>query len=262
MENVKNLYENERWASLREDLQAAAHLLGYSTRMMLLNSADFGVPQTRERMFFVGLRGNVTIPKMNVPINPRKVSVRHALGELPHYGESGNNSSCTAKITTAAKPILRKSPYAGMMFNGAGRPLDLVRPCTTLPASMGGNRTPIIEQNVLDGDDDSWVRWYHSHLKSGGAPIPFENPVPDHLRRLTVEEAAVLQGFPIGMKFSGPVSAQFRQIGNSVAPPVAEAVADYLNPLVDMAESQYVPSYTAADLIGIASSSRPSPFFS
>lgn len=257
MENVKNLYENRRWSVLREDLITAASVLGYSTRLMLLNAADFGVPQSRERMFLVGVRGTVEIPALVFGSSRSRVSVREALSALPRFGEDGNNTFCTAKITAAAKPVLRKSPYAGMLFNGAGRPLDLDRPSTTLPASMGGNRTPIIEQNLLDGEDGSWIKWYHEHLWNGGKPLPFEEPVSRHLRRLTVEEAAVLQGFPAGMKFSGPVSAQFRQIGNSVAPPVAEAVARYLAELVDQADSaRRVPDMSADELIARAFASR------
>ncbi|MFT4298104.1 MAG: DNA cytosine methyltransferase [Aeromicrobium sp.] len=257
MENVKNLYANQRWSDLREDLLTAARLLGYSTRLMLLNAADFGVPQARERMFLIGVRGEVDVPALTPDAHTRHVCVREALALLPRYGHEGNNTYCVAKITAAAKPVMRKSPYAGMMFNGAGRPLDLDRPSTTLAASMGGNRTPIVEQNLLDGDTDSWVRWYHDHLRAGGPPLSFEKPVSPHLRRLTVEEAAVLQGFPVGTKFAGPVSAQFRQIGNSVPPPVAEAVANHLRLLVTHADpSVGVPDLSADQLIDLAQDHR------
>lgn len=258
MENVKNLYENRRWSTLREDLVAASRLLGYSTRLVLLNAADFGVPQSRERMFLIGVRGGLEVPSIAPSNRQTRVSVREALSELPRYGQVGNNTFCSAKITAAANPVLRRSPYAGMLFNGAGRPLDLDRPSTTLPASMGGNRTPIVEQNLLEGGVDSWIKQYHEHLWNGGPPLPFEEPVSRDLRRLTVEEAAVLQGFPVGMKFSGPVSAQFRQIGNSVAPPVAAAVASYLNGLLGLADSkQRVPDLTADELIARTFDSRP-----
>ena len=253
MENVKNLYENRRWSDLRDGLVAAANLMGYSTRLMLLNAADFGVPQSRERMFLVGVLGNVEIPELRPEPSVQRISVREALRFLPRFGESGNNTFCTAKITAASRPILRKSAYAGMMFNGAGRPLNLERPSTTLPASMGGNRTPILEQNLLDGDNESWIQKYHAHLRAGGQPLSFESPVSPHLRRLTVEEASILQGFPIGMRFSGTASAQFRQIGNSVAPPLAAKVAEHLLPLLEHADSSLtVPNLSIADLTRLA----------
>lgn len=235
LENVKNLYTNDRWAGLRIGLINAARAMGYSTSLSLLNAADFSTPQSRERMFLIGVRGEVDVPQLTPSLQPKHISVRDALSEIPRYGSVGNDTYCTAKITAAASPILRKSPYAGMLFNGAGRPLNLERPSTTLAASMGGNRTPILEQNLLDGDSDSWIRWYHSRLLAGESPLPFDEPVSPNLRRLTVEEAAVLQGFPVGMKLSGTSSAQFRQIGNSVAPPMAEAVARHMLPLLDLA---------------------------
>ena len=41
---------------------------------------------------------------------------------------------------------MRKSPYAGMLFNGLGRPIKIDGYSATLPASMGGNKTPIIDE--------------------------------------------------------------------------------------------------------------------
>jgi DNA (cytosine-5)-methyltransferase 1 len=99
----------------------------------------------------------------------------------------------------------------------------------TLPASMGGNATPIIDQHEFETGEESWVVGYHRRLLRGGAPV---KRVPGHLRRITVEEAAQLQSFPIGMTWVGTTSAKYRQIGNAVPPRlafhVASAVADAL----------------------------------
>jgi DNA (cytosine-5)-methyltransferase 1 len=109
-----------------------------------------------------------------------------------------------------------------MLFNGQGRPLNLDTPAPTLPATMGGNRTPIIDQHQLERGGDSWVIGYHAHLWAGGAPYV---SVPTRLRRLTVEEAAAIQTFPDGMRWHGRLSQQFRQIGNAVPPELAYHVA-------------------------------------
>jgi DNA (cytosine-5)-methyltransferase 1 len=49
--------------------------------------------------------------------------------------------------------------------------------------------------------------------------------VPQFMRRITVSEAAALQGFPKDFKFLGSRCDKYRQIGNSVPPPLAEAIA-------------------------------------
>ena len=110
-------------------------------------------------------------------------------------------------------------------FNGQGRPLDLDKPSSTLPASMGGNRTPIIDQEQLDSGAEPWIREYHSRLMRGRPPL---KKVPKRLRRLTVDEAAAIQTFPHDLEWAGPQSAQFRQIGNAVPPILAKAVATSL----------------------------------
>jgi DNA (cytosine-5)-methyltransferase 1 len=117
---------------------------------------------------------------------------------------------------------MRKSTYAGMIFNGAGRPMNLNAPAPTLPASMGGNRTPIVDQSIIDGAKSGFVEKYHAHLQAGG---DVWDEVPSSLRRITVEEAAAIQSFPIEMNWAGPVSARFRQIGNAVPPKLAYHVA-------------------------------------
>ena len=219
MENVKALALNSRWAGTMEALQAKGEKLGYRTRLLVLNAADYGVAQLRERMFLVGLREGV----MPIPVGASlRKTVRDALIELPAYGVEGNHSICKAIVTTAKAPVLRRSPFAGMLFNGQGRPMDLDAPAPTLPASMGGNRTPIIDQRCLDDHSEPWVTGYHAHLMSGGKSLA---KVPKWLRRLTVEEAACLQGFPQGMSFAGSQCAKFRQIGNSVPPALGSAVA-------------------------------------
>lgn len=217
MENVKALAVNRRWESVREALRERSDELGYRSELRILRASDFGVPQARERMFLIGMPmdSELELTPTSAKTPP---TVRSALSRLPAWGKSGNDSTCVAKVTPAKKPVLRRSPYAGMLFNGQGRPLNLDMPAPTLPASMGGNRTPIIDQEQLLNGGRSWVEDYHERLWNGGEPVEV---VPDFLRRLTVEEAAALQTFPTGMHWAGSQSAQFRQIGNAVPPLLA-----------------------------------------
>lgn len=225
MENVKALATNARWSAIRESLVSRAEELGYETRLFVLNARDFGVPQSRERMFLVGVKGVIpSAPKPTTADSPP--TVRSALAGLPRYGSPGNDSRCNARIVPSKSPIMRPTAYNGsLLFNGSGRPQDLDQPAKTLPASMGGNATPIIDQLELDDDAEPWVVDYHGRLASGGRPL---KKAPARLRRITVEEAAALQTFPEDWRFIGPRGNQYRQIGNAVPPALAEAVASQL----------------------------------
>lgn len=222
MENVKALAINRRWTDLKEELIEASEKLGYTTDLWILNASDYNVPQSRERMFLVGALENQKITKPEPTSLINKTTIREALNKIPRYKEVGNNSACTAIITPAKNPILRQSPYAGMLFNGQGRPLNLDLTSNTLPASMGGNRTPIIDQEALERNIPNWVVDYHNKLINGGKIV---KAIPSRLRRITVEEASILQTFPQGMHFFGTITTQFRQIGNAVPVDLAYHVA-------------------------------------
>lgn len=223
MENVAHLAESPRWKDVRERLLARSRQeLGYQTELLILDAAQFGVAQSRRRMFLVGLRDRSVVPPRRITVR-RPKSVRQALARLPRHGALGNETICAARVVPAKVPVMRASAFQGaLLFNGSGRPLDLDRPARTLPASMGGNATPIIDQLELEQAANPWVVEYHRHLAEGGAPL---DQAPSRLRRLTVEEAATLQSFPRTFRFRGPIGAQYRQIGNAVPPAVSRAVA-------------------------------------
>jgi len=221
MENVKALAALSRWQAVRDDLQKAFEDLQYQVDMVVLNASHHGVPQARERVFFFGTAREYEA--ISVPAKTSEApTVRQVLEPLPKPGTPPNLGVCRAKITPAKTPIMRRSPYAGMMFNGQGRPIRLDATVNTLPASMGGNRTPIVDEQELRSGSKPWVCWYHSHLANGGPPV---DHVPPFLRRLTVTEAALLQTFPLEFSFQGSQSSQYRQIGNAVPPLLASAVA-------------------------------------
>lgn len=228
MENVKSLGANPRWEPLRAQLRDRAAGLGYTTGLMVLNAAHYGVPQARERMFFVGVADGPAPAAPATTTRDAPPTVREALALLPRFGERGNDTMTGARVVPTREPVMRPTAHQGsLLFNGSGRPLHLDRPAKTLPASMGGNATPIIDQDELDCGAEPWVVEYHRHLANGGEPL---DVAPERLRRLTVEECGVLQSFPVGFKFQGPRVAQYRQVGNAVPPRLAYAVAAALLP--------------------------------
>lgn len=225
MENVKALGTLSKFEQVRNELRNYAHKLGYNTELVLLNAKNYGVAQSRERIFFVGFKtdNQILFNLRSKTFFKKQVSTLEAIKHLGPQGSDNNPKTCNAVVTIAERPVLRKSPYAGMLFNGLGRPLNPHQPCATLPASMGGNKTPIIDERHYYGDGISWVEDYHRHLHSGGKPYDMFD-TPDYIRRLTLEEARILHSFPQNYVFSGGKSAIYRQIGNAVPCGLAFAV--------------------------------------
>lgn len=243
-ENVKALAVNSRWSSVRDEFFKKAESYGYVTAMLVLNASHYGVPQARERMFIIGIRKKLT--KLNreqlYQMLKRELFLRESTPEsvgdlirrLGPAGSSHNSRVCSAIITYAKNPVLRKTAYAGMLFNGAGRPIDSNGFALTLPASMGGNKTPIVDEDEIFNGKESYVVNYHKHLTRGGTAK--SGLAPSRLRRITVDEALAIQSFPSDYKLAGSQSAMYRQIGNAVPCKLAEVVSESVKSVLNIEE--------------------------
>jgi DNA (cytosine-5)-methyltransferase 1 len=210
LENVAGLV-SKRHTSYFELKMAKLQDLGYEIDYQVLNAADFGVPQERRRVIAIGIRDEAPeFPCATHGPNTKRdyVPAREILAGDPP------DELNRAIVTYAKQPVLRRSPFAGMLVNGGGRPIELARPSMTIPASAGGNRTHIIDPSGV-------LVAYHRHLMKGGTP---RSGIVKGVRRLTVRESARLQDFPDSFQFSGERSAQYRQVGNAVPPALAWAV--------------------------------------
>lgn len=238
LENVKALGLLAKFEGVRSELTRRMGAAGYVTNFFILNSRDYGVPQNRERVFFIGSKVRRTPVRIGC-IEQHKseaLTLREAIFHLGPAGSQGNPNVTKAKITLAANPVMRRSPYAGMLFNGQGRPLNPDAWSSTLPASMGGNRTPIIDEDHLYYNKPSWVEDYHAKLVKGDTQSVFTE-APKRLRRMTVDEAAIIQTFPSDYIFEGPQSSIFSQIGNAVPCKLAAAVFSAVRKNLDKDDS-------------------------
>ena len=191
-ENVKGLLhfdEGRVFKMILRDFETA----GYRVTHRLFNSADFGVPQRRERVIIVGTRNDLgyefsfpepTHSRDGANGTERWVGVGDALSVFPDPGKPNDvpNHVCS-------KYKLNFNGYLGH------RPIDPSMPAPTVTAR---------------GDD------------RGGVVIL---PHPNGKRRMTGRELATVQGFPADFVFEGRLSSVYRQIGNAVPPILARVIA-------------------------------------
>lgn len=186
-ENVRGvLYRNrEYFESVANDLKR----LGYSVDVRLLKAEHYGVPQRRERVFLAAWRTGCwewPVPFVNSPV---------ASGVA--LGEGINRVRDDTKFLTPAMDVY-VARYEKASSCRVPRDLDPARPSRTVTTRNLGSAT----------SDMLRIR------------------LPDGRRRmLTLEEGALLQGFPENFKFKGGAASVARQIGNAVPPLMGLAVA-------------------------------------
>lgn len=219
-ENVKGILSANKGEAVKI-IKKRFELDGYNLKIFLVNFADFGVPQLRQRVLFIGVRKDLNIefipPEFTHKDNhvnsnmafenlPKMEKCRHmeplrvtnnVVERLKHIKEGGNFKD------------VENTPYAvkGLMSN-IYRRLDGDKPAYTVIASGGGG---------------TWG--YHQK----------------HPRPLTNRERARLQSFPDDYNFQGSTTEVRRQIGNAVPPLGIYPFAQRIKDLLDGIEPEYNP---------------------
>jgi DNA (cytosine-5)-methyltransferase 1 len=253
-ENVKGLTVGKHQTFLKE-LVTAFDEVGYEVRIpwKVLNAGNYGTPQFRERLILFGCRKDERLPeypiaetnlagrKQLIPGLSTGPSCEDALGDLPDADRFGSlMTGDTVKTTDFGAP----SSYAAelrCLANSAwhfGYVRDWDKSLLTSSARTG--HTDISRRRFSETEPGSVepisrffklpIRGVSNTLRAGtdGARGAFTSPRPIHYRYdrcVTVREMARLHGFPDWFRFNVTKWHGARQIGNSVPPPLARAVA-------------------------------------
>jgi DNA (cytosine-5)-methyltransferase 1 len=198
---------------------------GYQVQHKLLNSADYGVPQLRKRLVFVGVRKGADFqwpaPTHGAPGLPGHVTVREALGDLPSLGADGSSTKYAHKPTGAYQELMRSGQTRLTNHEAPHHPPATVnRIARTKP---GNPMYASFRQRIrLHPDRPSPT------LVSGGIRPQFAHGHPWDARGMTIRERARIMGFPDTFVFEGGIVMGRVQTGQAVPPPLAAAVARQL----------------------------------
>lgn len=232
MENVAELYRSPEL----QEIKARAKDMGFETTESVLNTADYGVAQTRRRTIVLGWRPGADMVQGSPifpPLATHSAPDRHS--NLPRW------LTVKDKIADLPVPTATEIEGDGMLSLHVRRNPTAKSLARYRAVPPGGNRFDL-ERNAPEITPGCWIR-----KKSGGTDLfgrlwwhrpsvtirtEFYKPEkgrylhPDQDRPITHREAARLMGFPDNFKFRGTKVEIARQIGNAVPPPFAAALGE------------------------------------
>ncbi len=207
------------------------HELGYTPNFKILNAADFGVPQKRERIFIVASRQGIAFTFPNGEFVDNHVSVAEALFDLPKLENGTKEPSLKYRFKA-------KSEYAKRMRGNLRKATqNYVSKNSELVVQrykhikQGGNWSDIPVELMSNYKDHT--RCHHGiyrRLKEDEPAFVIANYRksmlihPTENRGLSIREAARLQSFPDNYKFFGPLVHIQQQVGDAVPPLLAQAI--------------------------------------
>lgn len=200
--------------------------MGYKVQFKTLVASDYGVPQNRKRVIFVGTRFDgfeYPTPYKNI------VTTSMALSDLPPLeNELGEDVAEYHSAPQNEYQVLMRKDSKNVLNHIAANHTEKVRNTISLVPDGGNYKDLPEEYQGIRNFNVAWTRfasWKPAPTIDTGHRHHFHykyNRVP------TVRESARLQSFPDRFLFLGNKTQQFRQVGNAVPPLMAKAVADKL----------------------------------
>ncbi|MFX1396000.1 MAG: DNA cytosine methyltransferase [Promethearchaeota archaeon] len=235
MENVPGIISMDRGRVVQK-IKKMFKTIGYSCQMELLRALDFGIPQVRKRVFFIGF-ASAQSTRLNLNINGgKKLTVRDAFSDIldtiPFEGRTNGNAPIEYKFApkTPYQEYLRKNSSV-LLDHNAPNHSDFVKERISF-IKPGENHQNLPEKYKLKSGYPNIYGRLHLDKPADtitgncgcvSAPGRFIHPIQD--RAISVREAARLQSIPDDYKFKGNLNQRYRQIGNAVPPLLASAIA-------------------------------------
>lgn len=205
--------------------------LQYNVVFQVLNAANYGVPQTRERVFIVGFRDDTGIEWHFPEPTHSKDALVSAQATSGEYWENHRIFPDPPDLLNRWKrPLIQESASKTPWVTVRDAIGDLPEPFVETGENNGvTNHLFRPGARAYPGHTGSLLDWPAKTLKAGDHGVPGgENMiafVDGAVRYFTVREAARLQTFPDQWQFEGPWSEAMRQLGNAVPVQLAEKIA-------------------------------------
>lgn len=218
IENVKGLLTLNHGAFVNDILtRFGEEGLGYSINYKLVNAANFGVPQNRYRVFFVGIKGK----KFTFPDElPYTLSAKDGISDLD--GKEGMYKSAPENDFQKVMRGDLMTPYNHDFTTHTQQTVSII---SQIPD--GGN--------IKSLPKEFWqVRKYNKAFERMSSIKPSNTIDTGHRnyfhysenRIPTARESARIQSFPDAFEILGTRGSQYKQIGNAVPPMLARAIAE------------------------------------
>lgn len=232
IENVKGLLTLNK-GMFKDDIVNRFSKLGYNVTYKLLNASDYGVPQSRQRVFFIGLKDDV----FEFPEEKEfKVSSSDAISDLPSLDNLDNHqeiySYSSDKELTEYQKLMRKNSEMILNHNFTNHTEQTKDVISKI--KDGGK--------ISDLPEEYWgIRKYNKAFQRMNSQLPSltidtghrnyfhykENRVP------SVRECARIQSFPDDFVVLGSKTSQYKQVGNAVPPLLAQEIALQIKKYLD-----------------------------
>ena len=226
IENVPGmatLYNGE----IKEEVIRRLMKLGYNVESDIICAADFGVPQIRKRLIFIGIKKGIGLPKFPKPLYNKDtyITCSQAISDLPSREFKNNELDWIGKEVDKydSKPLTdyqkKMRGNCNILYNHVATKhkqfvIDTIalvpEGCNykSLPRGVGESRK----------FNEAWTR-YHSNKPSKTIDTGHRNHFHYKYNRIpTIRENARLQSFPDDFIFFGNKTQQNKQVGNAVPP--------------------------------------------
>ena len=241
MENVAEM-RNGFSRQFSDEVAERLYQAGYSVTPVVLNAAEYGIPQRRRRAFFLAARGTnpLTVPEPTHCKDPKQagllarnpfVNVWDAIGDLPRLQHGDGDDLCEYACGAFSDYQRKMRNCTGKVRNHVARRLEPTQYARIAALQPGQGHKDLPDNlKVKGGYSGAYgrltktmiaptiTRWVF-HPGSGRWGHPTD------IRTLTIREAARIQGFSDQYEFVGSFVQQAGQIGNAVPPLLIEQIS-------------------------------------